>query len=64
MIHHLTRVEQECRPRLRPGEAVDVAAAVGRRLRQADNARMEYLRLLVGAICADDAEVEAPSLLA
>ncbi len=37
---------------------------VARRLRRVDNARMTYLRQLFGAICADEAEAEARSLLA
>jgi AcrR family transcriptional regulator len=38
--------------------------AVAERLRRVDNRRMEYLRLLFGAICADEQEVEARSMLA
>jgi AcrR family transcriptional regulator len=38
--------------------------AVAERLRRVDNRRMEYLRSLFGAICANDAEVEARSTLA
>jgi AcrR family transcriptional regulator len=38
--------------------------AVAERLRRVDNRRMEYLRLLFGAICADEEEVEARSTLA
>jgi AcrR family transcriptional regulator len=38
--------------------------AVAERLRRVDNRRMEYLRLLFGAICADEDEVEARSTLA
>jgi AcrR family transcriptional regulator len=38
--------------------------AVAARLRRVDNRRMEYLRTLFGAICADEAEVEARSVLA
>ncbi len=37
---------------------------VAQRLRRVDNARMTYLRQLFGAICADEAEAEARSLLA
>ncbi len=37
--------------------------AVAKRLRQVDNRRMEYMRSLFGAICADDDEVEARCLL-
>jgi AcrR family transcriptional regulator len=38
--------------------------AVAGRLRRVDNRRMEYLRLLFGAICADQDEAEARSTLA
>jgi len=38
--------------------------AVAARLRRVDNRRMDYLRLLFGAICADQDEVEARSMLA
>jgi AcrR family transcriptional regulator len=38
--------------------------AVAARLRRVDNRRMDYLRLLFGAICPDEAEVEARSVLA
>ena len=38
--------------------------AVAARLRRVDNRRMEYLRALFGAICDDEAEVEARSVLA
>ena len=38
--------------------------AVAERLRRVDNRRMDYLRLLFGAICRDEAEVEARSTLA
>ena len=38
--------------------------AVAERLRRVDNRRMEYLRLLFGAICADEEEVDARSTLA
>src|ERR1700759_5094707 len=38
--------------------------AVAARLRQGDNRRMEYLRSLFRAFCADEAEVEARSVLA
>jgi AcrR family transcriptional regulator len=37
---------------------------VAERLRRVDNRRMDYLRLLFGAICADEGEVEARSTLA
>ena len=37
---------------------------VGRRLRRVDNRRMDYLRSLFGALCPDDDDVEARSLLA
>ena len=37
---------------------------VAERLRRVDNRRMDYLRLLFGAICADEDEVEARSTLA
>ena len=37
---------------------------VAERLRRVDNRRMEYLRLLFGAICADEEEAEARSVLA
>ena len=39
-------------------------AAVGERLRRVDNRRMEYLRSLFGAFCADAEDVEARSVLA
>ena len=38
--------------------------AVAERLRRVDNRRMDYLRLLFGAICPDQDEVEARSMLA
>ncbi len=38
--------------------------AVAGRLRRVDNRRMDYLRLLFGALCPDEAEVEARSMLA
>jgi AcrR family transcriptional regulator len=38
--------------------------AVAARLRRVDNRRMDYLRLLFGAICHDEDEVEARSVLA
>ncbi len=38
--------------------------AVAERLRRVDNRRMEYLRSLFRAFCADEAEVEARSVLA
>jgi AcrR family transcriptional regulator len=38
--------------------------AVAERLRRVDNRRMDYLRLLFGAICRDEDEVEARSTLA
>src|SRR5215472_42356 len=38
--------------------------AVAERLRRVDNRRMEYLRLLFGALCPDQDEVEARSMLA
>jgi AcrR family transcriptional regulator len=38
--------------------------AVAARLRRVDNRRMDYLRLLFGAICRDEAEAEARSTLA
>ena len=38
--------------------------AVAARLRRVDNRRLDYLRLLFGAICPDEAEVEARSILA
>ena len=37
---------------------------VAERLRRVDNRRMDYLRLLFGAICRDHDEVEARSMLA
>ena len=37
---------------------------VAKRVRQVDNRRIEYLRLLFGQLCADDAEAEARSMLA
>jgi AcrR family transcriptional regulator len=38
--------------------------AVAKRLRKADNRRMDYMRSLFGAICEDDDDVEARCLLA
>ena len=38
--------------------------AVADRLRRVDNRRMDYLRLLFGAICSDEDEAEARSVLA
>jgi AcrR family transcriptional regulator len=38
--------------------------AVAERLRRVDSRRMEYLRLLFGALCTDQDEVEARSMLA
>ena len=38
--------------------------AVAKRLRRIDNRRMEYMRLLFGAFCPDDDEVEARCMLA
>ena len=38
--------------------------AVAERLRRVDNRRMEYLRVLFGALCPDEGEVEARSVLA
>jgi AcrR family transcriptional regulator len=38
--------------------------AVAERLRRVDNRRMDYLRSLFGAFCADEAEIEARSVLA
>ncbi len=38
--------------------------AVAERLRRVDNRRMDHLRLLFGAICPDEDEVEARSMLA
>lgn len=38
--------------------------AVGERLRQVDNRRMDYMRSLFGAICEDDDDVEARCVLA
>jgi hypothetical protein len=38
--------------------------AVAGRLRRVDNRRMDYLRLLFGAICSGEDEVEAGSMLA
>ncbi len=38
--------------------------AVAERLRRVDNRRMDYLRLLFGAICRDEDEAEARSMLA
>lgn len=37
---------------------------VARRLRRVDNRRMDYMRSLLGAICADEVEVEERCLLA
>jgi len=39
-------------------------ATVARRLRRVDNRRMDYMRSLLSAICADEAEVEERCLLA
>src|SRR5262249_52345056 len=36
--------------------------AVAERLRRVDNRRMQYLRLLFGALCPDEGEVEARSV--
>jgi AcrR family transcriptional regulator len=38
--------------------------AVARRLRRVDNRRMDYMRSLFGAFCADDDDVEARCMLA
>jgi AcrR family transcriptional regulator len=38
--------------------------AVAERLRRVDNRRMDYLRSLFGALCADEGDVEARSMLA
>lgn len=38
--------------------------AVAKRLRRVDNKRMDYLRQMFGAFCADEDEVEARSMLA
>jgi AcrR family transcriptional regulator len=38
--------------------------SVAKRLRRVDNRRMDYLRELIGSLCADPDEVEARSLLA
>jgi AcrR family transcriptional regulator len=38
-------------------------AAVAKRLRRVDNHRMDYLRSLFGAFCADEEEIEARCLL-
>ena len=38
--------------------------AVAERLRRVDNRRMAYLRVLFGALCPDEGEVEARSVLA
>ena len=38
--------------------------AVAERLRRVDNRRMDYLRLLFGALCPDEDEAEARSMLA
>jgi hypothetical protein len=38
--------------------------AVAERLRRVDNRRMDYLRLLFGALCPDEDEVEARGMLA
>jgi AcrR family transcriptional regulator len=38
--------------------------AVAERLRRVDNRRMDYLRAMFGTFCADEAEVEARSVLA
>jgi AcrR family transcriptional regulator len=39
-------------------------AAVAERLRRVDNRRMEYLRTLLGTVCADEDELEARCLIA
>ena len=39
-------------------------AAVADRLRRVDNFRMDYLRTLLGTVCADEEELEARSLIA
>src|SRR5205085_5163114 len=38
--------------------------AVAKRLRRVDNRRMDYMRSLFGALCADEDEVEARCMLA
>ena len=38
--------------------------AVAHRLRRVDNFRMDYLRTLLGTVCADEEEIEARSLIA
>ena len=38
--------------------------AVAARLRRVDNFRMDYLRTLLGTVCADEAELEARCLIA
>jgi AcrR family transcriptional regulator len=38
--------------------------AVAKRLRGVDNRRMEYLRVLFGTFCSDEADIEARSMLA
>ena len=38
--------------------------AVAKRLRRVDNRRMEYLRVLFGAFCSDEDDIEARSMLA
>jgi AcrR family transcriptional regulator len=38
--------------------------AVAARLRRVDNFRMDYLRTLLGTVCADEEELEARSLIA
>jgi AcrR family transcriptional regulator len=38
--------------------------AVAKRLRRVDNQRMEYLRVLFGTFCSDEADIEARSMLA
>lgn len=39
-------------------------AAVAERLRRVDNVRMQYLRTLLGTVCADEEELEARCLIA
>ena len=66
-LRSLFRLASSIGPRLKVELAVRDWArrekAVARRLRRADNRRMNYLRSLFGEFCPDEDEVEARSLL-
>jgi AcrR family transcriptional regulator len=80
VIEHVEAAGGDARAKLRRlfelttglGVSVDLAfrdwarrdRAVARRLRRVDRRRMEYMRSLFGAFCADEDEVEARCLLA